>query len=616
MLLSPRAVYSIVLFSWQIASFWITCRMTTRNSIRIVTMTTSRRSAGMNHVEFFKNKTKGQRHVRVVNVTERVASAASIDSEKNVTEDSEDVKIEAYFETLINRWREKQENSMTHHIVFHPMSEPVEEKKIQFPPTILMRLNHQQQREPEYDPRYQHKSRKRRSENFEVQTHAQFDFTHVGGFDDIKAELMQVADCIVNYSKYERFNVRTPKGLILEGPPGNGKTMIAKGFAGECNVSFLATSGSIFQDKYVGVGAARVREMYQLARENRPCIIFIDEIDAVGRRRSSESNDGAESNAERDSTLNELLVALDGFNNISGVFTMGATNRADMLDQALLRAGRMDKRIFVGTPDEKTRRAILNIHMRGKPHAENVNLETLVTLTEGLSAAQMETMLNEAMLMALRRNEEMYSMDDVDAVMNRIWGGPWIATEQDMQNATMWQISIHEMGHAILGMLCQNHSKVKKVVLNKQSASTPGYTIFEPPPTIQTRNALFQHLMILLGGRIAEEIVFGDMDISTGASNDLNEATTLAQKMILVYGMGKVEKSVKISSSHFSDKYKTELDQAIIDLMHDAEIKAHEWLTTNKNALVEGARILMEHKTVMPEKLLDIITAHSHVALH
>jgi len=578
----------------------------------------------MNHVEFFKNKTKGKRHVRLVNVTERVASPAlSTDSdvEKNVTEDSEDVRIEEYFETLIHRWREKQENSMTHHIVFHPMSEPVEEeKKMQYPPTILMRLHHQQQqqyREDEDDPRHQRKSRKRRSENFEVQTHAQFNFTHVGGFDDIKTELMQVADCIVNYSKYERFNVRTPKGLILEGPPGNGKTMIAKGFAGECNVSFLATSGSMFQDKYVGVGASRVREMYQLARENRPCIIFIDEIDAVGRRRSSESNGGgAESNAERDSTLNELLVALDGFNNISGVFTMGATNRADMLDQALLRAGRMDKRIFVGIPDEKTRRAILDIHMRGKPHTDNVDLETLVTLTEGLSAAQMETMLNEAMLMALRRNEEMYSMDDVDAVMNRIWGGAWIATEQEMQNATMWQISIHEMGHAILGMLCQNHSKVKKVVLNKQSASTPGYTIFEPPPTIQTRNALFQHLMILLGGRIAEEIVFGDMDISTGASNDLNEATTLAQKMILVYGMGKVEKTAKLSSSHFSDKYKTELDQSIIDLLHDAEMKAHEWLTTNKHALVEGARVLMEHKTVMPEKLLDIITTHSHVALH
>ena len=286
-------------------------------------------------------------------------------------------------------------------------------------------------------------SKKRGSENFEVIDTSDHTFSSVGGYDAVKLELQQCVDILRNVTKYEKFNVRIPRGLVFEGPPGNGKTLMAKALAGEANIPFITVSGSQFQEKYVGVGASRIRELFDLARECAPVVVFIDEIDALGRRRGGD-NEG--SNAERDNTLNELLVAMDGFKNTTGVFVVGATNRADLLDPALMRPGRIDKRVFIGNPDPDTRKAILNIHSKGKPMDIRIRTDDLVEMTTGLSGAQLENLLNEAMLGAIRENREIMTQQDIDVVMNRMMVG-WQPTEHKFTSDIIDHIAIHEMGH-------------------------------------------------------------------------------------------------------------------------------------------------------------------------
>jgi len=437
-----------------------------------------------------------------------------------------------------------------------------------------------------------------KSENFEVIKKSPINFEDVGGYDSIKAELEQCVDLLKNHTKYSEYNVRVPRGLIFEGPPGNGKTLLAKALAGEAKTGFIAVSGAEFQEKYVGVGASRIRELFKLAKDNIPSIIFIDEIDAVGRKRSG---DGEMAASERDSTLNELLVAMDGFKNTSGIFIIGATNRADLLDPALIRPGRIDKRIYIGNPDEKTRKAILNIHLKGKPHDKSIVIDDLVEITNGLSAAQIENLVNEAMLNALKMNQNQFTMNDIDIVVNRMMVG-WQPNEHQFTENIIDNIAIHEMGHAIVGLLSKHHSKMTKVVINLQAPQSPGYTVFERSSSpIFTREALFEHLMILLAGRIAEEIVF-DVSVTTGAIGDFEEALKLAEKMIVYYGMGK-----NVIYPSMSEKYKEMIDEEVAKLIHDAYGYAEFILRNSKDLMQEGAELLKRDKLLKADALVELM---------
>jgi cell division protease FtsH len=440
--------------------------------------------------------------------------------------------------------------------------------------------------------------RKKKSENFEVITKSPHNFSTVGGYDNIKEELGQCVDLLSNYTKYSGYNVRVPKGLIFEGPPGNGKTLIAKALSGEAKTGFIAVSGSQFQDKYVGVGAGRIRELFELAQKNIPCIIFIDEIDALGRKRSG---DGETSGSERDNTLNELLVALDGFKNNTGVFVIGATNRADLLDEALLRPGRIDKRIYISNPDSKTRKAILDIHSKGKPFDNTVVLEDMVETTEGLSGAQLENLLNEAMLNALRQNRNKFTDIDVDLVLNKMMVG-WQPNEHQFTSDIIDHIAIHELGHAVVGLLSKHHSKMTKVVINLSAPKSPAYTIFESSvSSILTREALLEHLMILLSGRIAEEVIYG-VSVTTGAINDFEEALKLAERMICYYGMGK-----QPIYPSMSEKYKEIIDSEVSKLINDAYAYAEFLVRNSKELIVEGAELLKKNKVMKAEELIELL---------
>lgn len=449
------------------------------------------------------------------------------------------------------------------------------------------------------------KGKTAKSDHFELVENSGVTFKDVGGYDVIKAELEQCIDLLKNYTKYARFNVRTPKGLILEGLPGNGKTLLAKALAGEARTNFIAVSGAEFQDKYVGVGSSKIRELFQLAKENVPCIIFIDEIDALGRTRS---RDGESASAERDNTLNELLVALDGFKTTNGVFLIGATNRADLLDTALLRPGRIDKRIYIGNPDEKTREAILQIHSVGKPREPQITNSELVDMTAGFSGAQIENLLNEAMLNALRENREEFSREDIEVVTNKMLVG-WQPTEHEFTADIIDHIAIHEMGHAIVGLLSKHHSKVTKVIINLSAPSSPGYTVFESSTTnIYTRESLFEHLMILLGGRIAEEQFWG-ISVTTGAINDFEEVLKLAHKMITYYGMGE-----HIIYPRDSEKYKEIVDDEISQLIKDAYRFSTFIIERSKEFIFESAELLKEKKTVKIEELMELLeTKYCHL---
>jgi cell division protease FtsH len=444
-----------------------------------------------------------------------------------------------------------------------------------------------------------------KSKNFEVINKFNIKFNDVGGYENVKQELLQCVDILKNYKKYKKYNVRIPKGLILEGPPGTGKTLLSKALAGEANCSFIPVSGSDFQEKYVGVGSSRIKELFKLAKNNVPCIIFIDEIDALGRKRSS---DGETSSSERDNTLNALLVELDGFKNNTGIFLVAATNRVDLLDSALTRPGRIDKKIYIGLPDKSTREAIIKIHIKGKPYCDSIGLNELVEVTDGLSGAQIENLLNEAMLNALRYNKTEFCFKDFDFVINKMMAG-WQPNDHEFTSDIIDHIAIHEMGHTVVGLLSKHHSKVSKVVINLSSPKSPGYTVFEGSTSnIYIREALFEHLMILLAGRIAEE-VFYDVSVTTGAINDFEEALKLAEKMIIYYGMGS-----NIIYPSLSEKYKELIDTEVGNLLNEAYKCANVIIVNAKEFINETSEILKQEKIIKVDKLNELIeTKYKHL---
>jgi cell division protease FtsH len=444
---------------------------------------------------------------------------------------------------------------------------------------------------------------KTNSKNFQVIQKCNILFKDVGGYENVKEELKQCIDILKNYQNYLQYNVRIPKGLILEGPPGTGKTLLSKALAGEANCSFIPVSGSDFQEKYVGVGSTRIKELFELAKNNIPCIIFIDEIDALGRKRSS---DGESSSSERDNTLNALLVELDGFKNNSGIFLVSATNRIDLLDSALIRPGRIDKKIYIGLPDSTTREAIIRIHIAGKPYDESIIIKDMVEITEGFSGAQIENLLNEAMLNALRYNKKKFAFSDFDLVLNKMMVG-WQPMDHQFNSNIIDHIAIHEMGHAVVGLFSKHHSKVSKVVINLSSPKSPGYTVFEGSTSnIYIREALFEHLMILLAGRIAEEL-FYDVSVTTGAINDFEEALKLAEKMIIYYGMGK-----NIIYPSLSEKYKELIDTEVVNLINDAYKCAQVIIQNSREFIEETSEILKREKILKADMLNNLIDTKYH----
>ena len=438
----------------------------------------------------------------------------------------------------------------------------------------------------------QNKDNDVKSENFELIQNSTYNFKDVGGYDLIKEELMQCADMLVNYTKYAKYNVRIPKGIILEGPPGNGKTLMAKCFSGEIKIGFIPVSGAQFQEKYVGVGASRVRELFGLAQENLPCIIFIDELDALGRKRSSDSG----ANTEHDSTLNELLVNLDGFKSANGIFIIGATNRIDLLDSALIRPGRIDKKIYIGNPDKETRKHILKIHSTNKPMDHEITMDYLAELTNGFSGAEIENFLNEAMLYVLRQNRFQINKHDLNLIANRILVG-FQSVKNQLTEDTLFQVAVHEIGHALIGLFTK-HKKLVKITINLYSPKSLGFTLFEPSSNaIQTKEQLIQEMMVLLGGRIAEEIIFKHNNISSGASHDLQQVKKIAEQMIVHLGMG--DKII------ISDQ--SQINAEIDNIISIAYSRTKIILSNAESLIKDCAKLLVINYELSPDMITNLI---------
>lgn len=414
-------------------------------------------------------------------------------------------------------------------------------------------------------------------------------FKDVGGYDNVKLELLQIIDMIKNKEKYEQYGLRVPKGILLEGPTGNGKTLLAKAFSGEIDFPIIVTSGSEFNEKFVGVGAARIRELFKFAEENEPCVIFIDEIDALSRKRSN-SDDGA--SGERDQTLNQLLVNLDGFAISKNIIVIGATNRLDILDKAITRPGRMDKIIHVPNPDAKTREHIISIHLKNKPI--NVTINEMVSITAGLNGAQIENLLNEASLTGIRLNTLPVNITLLEDTKYKIILGQSIGKKNISENAST-RIAIHEIGHLIMAMKSKYFEKPTKVTIDSSVFNSLGYTLFEKSDIdegIFLREYLLEHLQVLLGGRVAEETIYG-LSVSSGAYSDLETAFNIAKKMIMEYGMGK-----SIIYPYFSEIYKQRIDQEIHLLIKNAHEVTKKVLVENKQTLIELSNELNKNKTL------------------
>jgi cell division protease FtsH len=432
-------------------------------------------------------------------------------------------------------------------------------------------------------------------------------FTDVAGADEEKQELVEVVEFLKDPRKFSAIGARIPKGVLLVGPPGTGKTLLARAVAGEAGVPFFSISGSDFVEMFVGVGASRVRDLFENAKKNAPCIIFIDEIDAVGRQRGAGLGGGHD---EREQTLNQLLVEMDGFGANEGIIIIAATNRPDILDPALLRPGRFDRQITVDRPDVKGRQEVLKVHARNKPLGPSVDLKTIAMRTPGFSGADLENLLNEAALVAARRDKKEIDMLDVDEAIDRVIAGP--AKKNRVVSVKERNIvAYHESGHTIIGMVLDDADIVHKVTIVPRGQAG-GYAVMLPKEDryFMTKPELFDKITGLLGGRVAEEIVFGE--VSTGASNDFQRATGIARKMMTEYGMSDKLGPLQYSSGggevflgrdinneqNYSDAIAHDIDQEMQNFINHCYDRAKTILTENRDKLELIAQTLLEVETL------------------
>ena len=431
-------------------------------------------------------------------------------------------------------------------------------------------------------------------------------FSDVAGAEEEKQELVEVVEFLKDPRKFTALGARIPAGVLLEGPPGTGKTLLAKAVAGEANVPFFSISGSEFVEMFVGVGASRVRDLFENAKKNAPAIIFIDEIDAVGRQRGTGMGGGHD---EREQTLNQLLVEMDGFEGTEGVIVIAATNRSDVLDPALLRPGRFDRQILVGRPDVKGREAILKVHARNKKLAKEVDLKVIAQQTPGFSGAELENLLNEAALVAARRDKTAIDKLDVDEAHDRVIAGP-AKKDRAISEKERKMVAFHEAGHTIVGMVLSDARVVHKVTIVPRGRAG-GYAIMLPKEDrfLMTKEELFEQVVGLLGGRAAEEFIFNEK--TTGASNDFEQATGIVRSMITEYGMYDELGTVQYEGNHqvfigrdygqtkaYSDQVAFEIDNAVRSIMKEAYEQALQILEEHKNQLTLIAEKLLELETL------------------
>lgn len=441
-------------------------------------------------------------------------------------------------------------------------------------------------------------------------------FSDVAGLKEEKEEVQELIDFLKNPKKFQKLGARIPKGVLLVGPPGTGKTLLAKAVAGEANVPFYYISGSDFVELFVGVGASRVRDMFKQAKQSAPCLIFIDEIDAVGRQRGTGLGGGHD---EREQTLNQLLTEMDGFGANEGIIIIAATNRPDVLDPALLRPGRFDRQVTVNLPDAKEREEILGVHAKNKIFANEVNLENVSQRTPGFSGADLENLLNEAALLAVRRDKKEITMQEIDEATDRVLLGP-AKTSRRITEKEKRLVAIHEAGHAVIGIKLQEAQEVHKITIIPRGMAG-GYTMMLPKEekmAIMTKDELIGQITGLLGGRASEENFIGE--ITTGASDDLKRATKIARSMVTEYGMsdlGPIQLEQKqegvflgrdyAKSRDFSDQVALEIDKEVRKILEECYKNAKKLLSKHETLVLLIADALMEHETLTKEQISSLV---------
>ena len=443
-------------------------------------------------------------------------------------------------------------------------------------------------------------------------------FKDVAGLKEEKEEVAELIDFLKNPKKFQKLGARIPKGVLLVGPPGTGKTLLAKAVAGEANVPFYFISGSDFVELFVGVGASRVRDMFKEAKRNAPCLIFIDEIDAVGRQRGSGIGGGHD---EREQTLNQLLTEMDGFGANEGIIIIAATNRPDVLDPALLRPGRFDRQVTVNLPDTEEREQILKVHAQNKTLAPSVNLKNISQRTSGFSGADLENLMNEAALLAVRKNQTAITLDDIDEATDRVLMGP-AKTSRKVSEEVKWLTAVHESGHAVLGLKLKDAMEVQKITIIPRGMAG-GYTAYTPKEdniSRYTKKEMIAMITSTLGGRAAEELFLDD--ITTGASDDFKRATGLARSMVTEYGMsdlGPIRYEVNQSENvflgrdynkqkNYSDQVALEIDQEARKIIMDCYNNAKKILKENKDLVMLLSNTLMERETITKEQIDELVT--------